>query len=289
MSTKKKAPDLPWLHPLPVPDVVHTTTPLLPPPERVSGGRCFCCSADMKHLFVLPESLPLTRLAEDAQDAEARLVRAKDTLAQLESRPTPQVPSEYEKYTRALKAARTGMQHASLAARRLALRHIPTALLTDSSLLSETEHAEFERLTLPFNLCYICHAWHALNGFAAAQGVMVWLPDLHPRNVVALNRKALQAVFSNKPGNIREGRRVLSELTRHRFPLEERFGGWRPADYADALKRFPPVIRDEMRQKMNGVALILTPDSVTDSDVLSDAPQTKFLSSQSPGITVTQH
>lgn len=289
MSKKKKIPDLLWPHPLPVLDVVHTTAPLLPAPERVSGGRCYCCSADMKHLFVLPESLPLNRLAEDAQDAEARLVRAKDTLAQMESRPTPQVPAEYEKHTRALKAARTGMQHASLAARRLTLRHIPTSILTDSSLLSDAEYDEFERLTLPFNLCYICHAWHALNGFAAAQGVMVWLPDLHPRNVVSLNRKALQAVFSNKPSEIREGRRVLSELSRHRLPLEERFGGWRPVDYADALKRFPPVMRDEMRQKMNGVALILTPDSVTDSDVLSAPPQTKTLSQQPPVTTVTQN
>nr|AZZ88349.1 hypothetical protein [Citrobacter freundii] len=289
MSNKKKTPDLRWLHPLPVPDVVHTTAPQLPAPVSVSGGRCYCCGADMKHLFMLPESLPLTRLAEDAQDAEARLLRAKDTLAQLASRPTPQVPAEYEKHTRALKAAQTGMQHASLAARRLALRHIPTALLTDTGLLSDTEYAEFERLTLPFNLCFICHAWHALNGFAAAQGVMVWLPDLHPRNVVALNRKALQAVFSNIPYKIREGRRVLSELIRHRLPLEERFGGWRPADYADALKRFPPVIRDEMRQKMNGVALILTPDSVTDSDVLSEIPQKKIVSAQPPGTTVTQN
>ena len=287
MSKKKKTPDCPWLHPLPVPDVVHSTAPLLPPPKSVSGGRCYCCSADMKHLFVLPESLPLSRLAEDAQDARTRLVRAKDTLAQLESRPTPQVPVEYEKHARALKAARTGMQHASLAARRIALRHIPKTLLTDTSLLSDIEHAELERLTTPFHLCYLCHAWHALNGFAAAQGVMVWLPDLHPRNVVALNRKALQAVFSTRPGEVREGRRVLSELTRHRLPLEERFGGWRPADYADALKRFPPVMRDEMRQKMNGVALILTPDSVTDSDVLSGASQTTILSSQSSGTTVT--
>ncbi|HAT3909862.1 TPA: DotD/TraH family lipoprotein [Citrobacter freundii] len=99
-------------------------------------------------------------------------------------------------------------------------------------------------------------------------GVRLPLPDLHPRNVVALNRKALLAVFSNRPYEIREGRRVLSELTRHRLPLEERFGGWRPADYADALKRFPPVMRDEMRQKMNGVALILMPDSVTDREYL---------------------
>lgn len=268
MSNQKKTPDLRWLHPLPVPDVVQTTAPLLPDPVSVSGGRCYCCGADMKHLFVLPGSLPLTRLAEDAQDAEARLTRAKETLAPLASRPIPQIPADYEKHTRALKAARTGQQHASLVARRLALRHIPAALLTDTGLLSDTEYAELDRLTQPFNLCYICHAWHALNGFAAAQGVMVWLPDLHPRNVVGLNRKALQAVFSNTPYEIREGRRVLSELTRRRLPLEERFGGWRPADYADALKRFPPVMRDEMRQKMNGVALILMPDSVTDREYL---------------------
>ncbi|WP_254208130.1 conjugal transfer protein TraT [Lelliottia amnigena] len=284
----KKTPESPWLHPLPLPDVVHTTAPLLPAPGRVSGGRCYCCGADMKHLFALPESLPLTRLADAAQDAAARLERAKDTLAQLTTRATPQAPAEYEKHTRSLKAARTGMAHASLAARRLALRHIPKALLTDTDPLSEAEHTEFGQLTQPFHLCYLCHAWHALNGFAAAQGVMVWLPDLHPRSVVALNRKALQAVFSTRPVDVREGRRILSELTRHRLPLEERFGGWRPADFADALKRFPPVMRDELRLKMNGVALILTPDSVTDSDVLSDASPAETAIPQSSASPVTQ-
>lgn len=286
--SKKKTTDTPWLHPLPLPDVVHTTAPLLPAPERVSGGRCYCCGGDMKHLFALPESLPLTRLADAAQDATIRLDRAKDTLTLLMTRPAPQKPAEYEKHARALKAARTGMAHASLAARRLALRHIPTALLTDTSTLSEGEHEEVELLRPPFHLCYLCHAWHSLNGYAAAQGVMVWLPDLHPRSIVALNRKALQAVFSTQPVVVREGRKILSELTRHRFPLEERFGGWRPADFADALKRFPPIMRDELRQKMNGVALILTSDSVTDSDVLSDAPQAETSIQQPPASPVTQ-
>jgi len=270
MSKPKKKPDSPWLHPLPLPDVVHTTGPMLPAPEQVAGGRCYCCGAYMKHLFVLPESLPLTRLADDAQDATVRLARAKDSLSQLHSRPVPQIPAEYEKHTRALKAARTGMDHASLAARRLALRHIPAALLTSTGDLDDAERTELDLLTPPFHLCYFCHAWHALNGYAAAQGVMVWMPDLHPRSIVALNRKALQAVFSDQPREVREGRRVIHELARHRLPLEERFGGWRPADFADALRRFPPAMRDEMRQKLTGVALILTPDSVTDSEVLSD-------------------
>lgn len=273
MSKTKKTADARWLHPLPLPDVVHTHAPLLPAPERVDGGRCYCCGADMKHLFVLPESLPLTRLAHAAEDARARLQRAQDTLAQLNSRSAPQVPAEYDKYVKARKAAQTGMQHATLAARRLALRHIPSPMLTDTGDLSDDERAEIDLMTLPFHLCYFCHSWHALNGYAAAQGVMVWFPDLHPQSVVALNRKALQAIFSVRPDKVREGRRVLSELTRHRLPLEERFGGWRPADFADALKRFPPAMRDEMRQKMHGVALILTPDSITDSDVLSENPQ----------------
>jgi len=270
MATVKKAPESPYLHPLPLPDVVHTTTPLLAAPDRVGGGRCFCCGSDVKHRFLLPESLPLIRLAETAEDTLTRLDRAQDTLRRLESRPPPQDMAEREKYRKALRAAGTGLQHASLAARRLALRHIPARMVTETTPLSAPEQAELRLLTPPFHLCYLCHAWHALNGFAAAQGSMVWLPDLHPRSIVALNRKALQAVFSRSPTVVREGRKVLTELLRHRLPLEDRFGGWRPADYADALRRFPPSMRGELREKMSGVALILTVDSVADRENLSE-------------------
>lgn len=270
MNKTKKTTDARWLHALPLPDVVHTHAPQLPAPERVIGGRCCCCGADMQHRFVLPESLPLTQLADAAEDARTRLTRAKDTLTQLNARAVPQMPADYDKHTKAIKAAKAGMSHASLAARRLVLRHIPAALLTDTGDLNDDEKSALDMLSAPFYLCYLCHSWHTLNGYAAAQGVMVWLPDLHPRNVVGLNRKALQAIFSDQPATVREGRQVLSELTRHRLPLEEKFGGWRPADYADALRRFPPSMRDEMRLKMGGVALILTPDSITDRDVLSE-------------------
>lgn len=270
MSTRKKPAESPWLHPLPLPDVVHSTTPLLQNPERVDGGRCYCCGADVKHRFQLQDSLPLSRLNEERDDVQARLDRAQDALKRLVSRQPPQMPDEREKYNKALKAARKGMQHASLAARRLALRHIPWRSLTETAELSEQEQAELRLLTPPFHLCYFCHSWQALNGYAAAQGVMAWLPDLHPRSVVALNRKALQAIFSNRPDEYREGRKVLTELVRHRLPLEDRFGGWRPADFADALRRFPPSMRSELREKMSGVALILTPDSVTDPDVLTE-------------------
>ncbi|NWJ78834.1 conjugal transfer protein TraT [Enterobacter sp. SECR19-1250] len=272
MATVKKAPESPYLHPLPLPDVVHTTSPLLAAPDRVDGGRCFCCGSEVKHRFLLPESLPLTRLAETAEDTLIRLDRAQETLQRLEARPSPQDLAEREKFQKALRDAGTGLQHASLAARRLALRHIPARLITDTTVLSTQELAELRLLKPTFHLCYVCHAWHALNGFAAAQGSMVWFPDLHPRSIVALNRKALQAVFSNSPTVVREGRKVLTELLRHRLPLEERFGGWRPADFADALRRFPPSMRGELREKMTGVALILTHDSVTDWEDISETP-----------------
>ncbi len=41
---------------------------------------------------------------------------------------------------------------------------------------------------------------------------MVWLPDLHPSTVVALNRRSLQEVFSNDKFRVRRGREALSAL-----------------------------------------------------------------------------
>ncbi|KMK87529.1 conjugal transfer protein [Pectobacterium atrosepticum ICMP 1526] len=77
-------------------------------------------------------------------------------------------------------------------------------------------------------------------------------------------------MFSISPTIAREGRKVLSDLLRHRLPVEERFGGWKPADFADALRRYPPSQRDDLREKMAGVVLILTPDSVIERDYLSE-------------------
>lgn len=264
MSTSPEKAATPYLFALPLPDVVHTTAPMLPLPEPAGAGVCFCCGLKVSHRFVLAESLPLAQLTEAAEDTLNRLTRAEDILQRLTGASPASTASAQEKHRQALKAARTGLQHAALAARRLALRHIATADITETTPPTEEERTALRSLIAPFQLCYFCHAWHALNGYAAAQGAMVWLPDLHPRNVVALNRRALQACLSGTPGDVREGKKVLAELLRHRLPVEERFGSWRPADFADALRRTPPSKRGELRANMEGIALILTPDSVTD-------------------------
>lgn len=249
-----------YLHVTPLPDVAHTKGPQLPPPELTSPGRCFCCGLTVQHRFTLSESLPLKQLTEAAEDALNRLSRAQELMDRLCSQSSPE--------KKALKSAQNSLQHASLAARRLALRHVPSTEITETTALTLAEIAELEALSLPFELCYFCHAWHSLNGYAAAQGTMVWLPDLHPRSVVALNRHALKACFSNNKNVMREGKKVLTELLRHRLPVEERFGTWRPADFADALRRYAPSKRQEFREKMSGIALILTPDSFTSRDLI---------------------
>ncbi|EIV7840019.1 IncI1-type conjugal transfer protein TraT, partial [Escherichia coli] len=144
---------------------------------------------------------------------------------------------------------------------RLSLRHVQKAEITSTESLSEKEQELFHEDGPPYSLCAFCHAWHSLNGYAAAQGVMVWLPDLHPSTVVALNRRSLQEVFSNDKFRVRRGREALSALMQNRLAVEDKFRSFRPADFADVFRRYPPSGRSPLREKMNGIALILTPDS----------------------------
>lgn len=259
-----------WLFALPVPDVVHTREPLLPEPEQAPPGRCICCRANVQHRFLLNESYPLRRLTENLSDTAVRLERATTTLQRLQSKKSPSEPDGLKKHLAALKAAERTLSQASLTARRLALRHVQKAEIVSTEPLNPEELGLFnEETDAPFSLCAFCHAWHALNGFAAAQGVMVWLPDLHPSVVVALNRRALQAIFSGDKPRVRQGREVLTALMQNRLAVEEKFRSFRPADFADALRRCPPSQRDAMRDNMNGLALILTPDSFPEPHIIN--------------------
>lgn len=101
---------------------------------------------------------------------------------------------------------RSGPAQARLSARRLALRHVEKSQIVTTDALSENESDLLQPEGPPFHLCAFCHARHCLNGYAAAQGVMVWLPDLHPASVVALNARALQEIFSDNRQRVRQGR-----------------------------------------------------------------------------------
>lgn len=67
------------------------------------------------------------------------------------------------------------LAQARLSARRLALRHVEKSQIVTTDALSENESELLQPEGPPFHLCAFCHAWHCLNGYAAAQGVMVWL------------------------------------------------------------------------------------------------------------------
>ncbi|MDN2095658.1 hypothetical protein FCZ07_21660 [Escherichia coli] len=101
----------------------------------------------------------------------------------------------------------------------------------------------------------------ASGRYGLKRGERIRLPDLHPSTVVALNRRSLQEVFSNDKFRVRRGREALSALMQNRLAVEDKFRSFRPADFADVFRRYPPSGRSPLREKMNGIALILTPDS----------------------------
>ncbi|MCW3190440.1 conjugal transfer protein TraT [Escherichia coli] len=254
-----------WLYPLPQPDTVFSGEALLPPPVLSTEGRCPCCRRTVTHRFILEDSWPLQQMADTC----------RDTVVLLEKKPHPddapeknvryrKTMTKKKKHTRTLQDAERSLAQARLSARRLALRHVEKSQIVTTNALSENESDLLQPEGPPFHLCAFCHAWHCLNGYAAAQGVMVWLPDLHPASVVALNARALQAIFSDNRQRVRQGRAVLNALVQNRLAVEEKFRTWRPADFADALRRWPPAQRKTLREKMDGVALILLPDSFPD-------------------------
>ncbi|KAB3088167.1 conjugal transfer protein TraT [Escherichia coli] len=250
-----------WLYPFPEIDVVHTQKPLLPEPELTTSGRCICCRQNVRYRFRLDQSWSLKQLTDTINHTHVRLHKATEHLNKLFRRGEPVATGEQEKHKIAVKAAKRALDQARLSARRLALRHVQKAEITSTDQLSEKELELFREDGPPYSLCAFCHAWHSLNGYAAAQGVMVWLPDLHPSTVVALNRLSLQEIFSNDKFRVRRGREALSALIQNRLAVEDKFRSFRPADFADVFRRYPPSGRSPLREKMNGIALILTPDS----------------------------
>ncbi len=164
-----------WLYPFPEIDVVHTQEPLLPEPELTTPGRCICCRQNVRHRFRLDDSWPLRQLTDTISDTRVRLNKATEHLDKLKKRGEPVATGEKEKYNTAVKAAERALEHARLSARRLSLRHVQKAEITSTESLSEKEQELFHEDGPPYSLCAFCHAWHSLNGYAAAQGVMVWL------------------------------------------------------------------------------------------------------------------
>lgn len=210
--------------------------------------------------------MPLQQMADTCRDTVVLLEKNLTRVMRLKKHPVPENADEKKKHTRTLQDAERSLAQARLSARRLALRHVEKSQIVTTDALCENESELLQPEGPPFHLCAFCHAWHCLNGYAAAQGVMVWLPDLHPASVVALNARALKEIFSDERKRVRQGRAVLNALVQNRLAVEEKFRTWRPADFADALRRWPPAQRKTLREKMDGVALILLPDSFPDRE-----------------------
>ncbi len=179
----------------------------IPEPELTTPGRCICCRQNVRHRFRLDDSWPLRQLTDTISDTRVRLNKATEHLVKLIRRGEPVATGEKEKYNTAVKAAERALEQARLSARRLSLRHVQKAEITSTELLSEKEQELFHEDGPPYSLCAFCHAWHSLNGYAAAQGVMVWLSPLYWQMVI---RKNSFMVVNDLNGGLLSPRKHLS-------------------------------------------------------------------------------
>ncbi len=107
---------------------------------------------------------------------------------------------------------------------RLALRHVEKSQIVTTDALSENESELLQPEGPPFHLCAFCHALALPERLRCRTGgVMVWLPDLHPASVVALNARALKEIFSDERKRVRQGRAVLNAPVQNRLAVEEKF------------------------------------------------------------------
>ena len=135
-----------------------------------------------------------------------------------------------------------------------------TRLAPPPSLLARDDTAD--------GVCLLCWLWLNLQNQSARSGVLAWLPDLSPENVIHLQREALRQSLSSQKSAQREGRQVLVWLARHRREVRARWKTCSPADFAVLLAETAGPRRAWLRKELTGCALILPPSAIPDSHLL---------------------
>ncbi|HAX4915928.1 TPA: hypothetical protein JZG04_004361 [Escherichia coli] len=225
---------------LPYPDVIPDTT-YDQRPQPHHGGICPACRMNTSTLWQLPDASALRHHEQHIVTLQHMLEPGRNTAGATE------------------------------ACRHYLEQHLPFG--TDEDLtdtvdirpLTSTEATQLDSRRHAFRknaVCNICHAWLWLNGPAATQGEMVWMPDLAAPWIVGLNRLALRDMMSTSDTRRQAGRRALDHLLLFSRPVRRMFGTSRPADFAAALLCAPPGERSRMRERLRGLALILRPASL---------------------------
>ena len=189
--------------PLPQPDTVFSGESLLPP-MLSTPGRCPCCRRTVTHRFIWRSMasrwLTPAGIRSSCWKNLTRVMRLK-------KHPVPENADEKKRNTpEPCRMPERSPAQARLSAGRLALRHVEKSQIVTTDALSENESELLQPKACPFHLCaFLPRSALFLNGYAAAQGVMVWLPDLHPASVVCSQCTGTEIFSDERKGEGRDG------------------------------------------------------------------------------------
>lgn len=126
----------------------------------------------------------------------------------------------------------------------------------------------------PHAVCTLCYLTGHLDSPTAAHGQLAYLPGLALENAIHLQRRALLAILGGTEEQKAEGERIWSWMDRHAREVEVNWGTARAGEFAQALKRLPPVKRSQLQQRLAGCVLMLPADMFSDFSLLLPAGRT---------------
>lgn len=134
---------------------------------------------------------------------------------------------------------------------------VPMALSLDSL---DDNHLNCE----PENLvaaCFLCHAWHHLELWEAGQASVVYLPSLHPQEVVWLQWMVAAVWHGGTPSQREEAKNVLEWMGSHKRYVDRHFlhGVASPQVVAQLIQNLSPELRQFKDAIFMHHALVMSP------------------------------
>lgn len=109
----------------------------------------------------------------------------------------------------------------------------------------------------------LCHRWQHLGELGKGNALLVYLPDLSPRDASHLLRTTLVGLLSNVPAMRASARKVLNWMASHQAYVAEAWGSSDPVAFAAALARAVSEDRDRQDLALSNLALVVHPDSLS--------------------------
>ncbi|MBX8493186.1 conjugal transfer protein TraT [Pseudomonas cichorii] len=126
-------------------------------------------------------------------------------------------------------------------------------------------------------VCTLCYLNGHLDSPTAAHGRLAYLPGLEIADAIHLQRRSLLAILGGDKEQRKQGERVWKWMNRHSREVEVAWGSARAGEFAEAMKRLPPVKRTQLQARLTGCVLMIPADMFDDLSLL--LPEAKTVKS----------